>query len=140
MGRYTSLTSLKQISEINLTPLMDLTFILLITFIITFPLIEQGVQVNLPRGKASELEPDQSRTISMDIDGVLYLDDQPIEKAALSDEMKALGLADPEITILVRADEKLAYGKVVEVMRVLHDAGIARMALVTQTEEGATGK
>ena len=56
MARRTSLTSLKQISEINMTPLMDLTFILLITFIITFPLIEQGIAINLPKGKASEMK------------------------------------------------------------------------------------
>ena len=75
MGRRTPVTSLKQISEINLTPLMDLTFILLITFIITFPLIEQGIQVNLPRAEASDLAPDRARTVSMDREGHLYLDD-----------------------------------------------------------------
>ena len=61
MGRKTPLTSLKQISEINLTPLMDLTFILLITFIITFPLIEQGIPVKLPKGKAQRAPRSRAR-------------------------------------------------------------------------------
>ena len=68
MARKTPLTSLKQISEINLTPLMDLTFILLITFIITFPLIEQGIPVDLPAGEAEELTPERARTITLDED------------------------------------------------------------------------
>jgi biopolymer transport protein TolR len=134
MQRYTKLTSLKQISEINLTPLMDLTFILLITFIITFPLIEQGVPVNLPRGEASELNPDQSRIITLDLKGRLFLDDLPITEEELAAEMQALGRADPDTTILVRADEELQYGNVVAIMKILHDAKIARMALVTQPE------
>jgi biopolymer transport protein ExbD len=137
MKRQTSLTSLKQISEINLTPLMDLTFILLITFIITFPLIEQGIQVNLPRGKADELDPDESRTISVDVKGDIFLDDLPITLPELGREMQALGRADPNITIMIRADQDIRYGKLVEVMKILHDARIARMALVTQPEGGA---
>ena len=66
MARKTPQSSLKQISEINLTPLMDLTFILLITFIITFPLIEQGIAVNLPKGKAKELSEEEARTVTVD--------------------------------------------------------------------------
>lgn len=135
MARRTSLTSLKQISEINLTPLMDLTFILLITFIITFPLIEQGIPMNLPRGDADELEPDQTRTISLDLQGKIYLDDISITKEALAIEMSDLGRADPDTTVLVRADEGIVYGKLVEVLKILHDAKIARMALVTQPEQ-----
>jgi len=138
MARKTTLVSLQQISEINLTPLMDLTFILLITFIITFPLIEQGVPVNLPRGEAEELDPDSSRNISINIDGQIFLDDLPITLPELRTEMNALGQADPDITILVRADENLRYGTLIEIMRVLHDAKIARMALVTQPEQRAT--
>ena len=63
MARKTALTSLSHISEINLTPLMDLTFILLITFVITFPLMEQGVSVNLPSGDADPLPEERTRTI-----------------------------------------------------------------------------
>lgn len=137
MTRHAPLTALKQISEINLTPLMDLTFILLITFIITFPLIEQGIPVNLPKGDASELDPDSTRTISVDIRGDLFLDDVPIDEAALATELTDLVRAAPDITVLVRADEALSYRRVVEVMRILHQAKIVRMALVTQADEDA---
>lgn len=134
MPRRTTLTTLREISEINLTPLMDLTFILLITFIITFPLIEQGIPMNLPRGEAEELDENQSRTISMDLQGAIYLDDLQISKEGLAEEMRQLGQADPETVVMVRADEGIKYGSLVEILRILHDAKIARMALITQVD------
>ncbi len=134
MARRIPLTTVKEINEINMTPLMDLTFILLITFIITFPLIEQGIPVNLPKGKADELNPDTTRTISLDIQGRLFLDELPITLDELDLEMKQMGAADPDITILVRADEAIQYGKLVDIMKILHGAHISRMALVTQPD------
>ena len=134
MGRRTSLVSLNQISDINMTPLMDLTFILLITFIITFPLIEQGIAINLPKGKAADMEKTESRAISLNLKGQLYLDDVPVSKEELLSTMKDIGVSEPNTTIYVRADRDLSYGKVIEVMRVLHDANITRMALVTEAD------
>jgi biopolymer transport protein TolR len=133
--RRTSLSTLKEISEINLTPLMDLTFILLITFIITFPLIEQGIPINLPRGQAADLEEADARTISMDEKGVLYLDSLAISQEELAREMQVMGEVEPDTTVLVRCDETLQYGRLMDVLRILHDAQIARMALVTQAED-----
>jgi len=127
--------SLEQIKEINMTPLIDLTFLLLITFIITFPLIQQGIPVNLPRGKADDLDESKSRSITVDVQGNIFLDQAPITKEELTSEMQALGRADPETVVMVRADEAIAYGKLVEVVRILHDAKIARMALVTNPEK-----
>jgi len=128
------LTSIQQISDINLTPLMDLTFILLITFIITFPLIEQGIPVNLPTGDADPVEAGRSRTICMDAEGRLYLDELMTTLDELAVEMNELGAADPDVTVQVRADEAIRYGKLVEILKILHDAKISRMALITQAE------
>jgi len=136
MKRKHKLTRARPISEINLTPLMDLTFILLITFIITFPLIEQGIPVNLPQGQAEELDPEKTRTITLDISGQVYLDDQPIGKEALTTEMTTLAQANPEMIILVRADETLKYGTVVDIMRILNQAGMSKVALVTRADNG----
>ncbi len=135
MARRTSLVSLQQISDINMTPLMDLTFILLITFIITFPLIEQGIAINLPKGKAADMQDAVSRSISLSFDKQLYLDDLPVSKEELVAAMMDVSTAEPDTTIYVRADRKLAYGDVVEIMRILHDANITRMALVTEAEQ-----
>ena len=131
MARRSSLNRNRQISEINMTPLLDLTFLLLITFIITVPLIEQGIQIRLPKGKASAMEQPNTCSITVDDQGTLFLDNIPITEDVLAAELQAKVLADPDVTILVRADERLAYGKVVTVLRTLHDVGISRMALVT---------
>ena len=134
MARRTSLTSLKQISEINLTPLMDLTFILLITFIITFPLIEQGIPVNLPKARSSEVFAPEARTITVAYKGDIFLDDIPISIEQLNVRMNELAVAEPDVSVLIRADERIQYGVVVKVLKVLHDAHIVKMALVTEAE------
>ncbi|HKL21290.1 MAG TPA: biopolymer transporter ExbD, partial [Tichowtungia sp.] len=135
MGRRkTSLIALKEISEINMTPLMDLTFILLITFIITFPLIEQGIPVNLPKGKAAELDNPDTRNITIDGAGTIFLDEKMIRKADLSEEMQQIGSLMPDTTVYVRADQAVEYGRVAEVVKILYDANITRMALVTEAE------
>lgn len=135
MARRTSLVSLNQISDINMTPLMDLTFILLITFIITFPLIEQGIAINLPKGKAADMQDVVSRSISLSLNKQLYLDDLPVSMEELAAAMADIGSMEPDTTVYVRADRKLAYGEVVEIMRVLHEANITKMALVTEAEQ-----
>ena len=134
MARKIPQTSLKQISEINLTPLMDLTFILLITFIITFPLIEQGIAVNLPKGKAKELSEEEARTVTVDAKGAIYLDNTPITLEELTDVMMTIASTSPDVTVMLRADEAVQYGTVVEVLKVLNRAKIGKMALVTQDE------
>lgn len=135
MARRTSILALEQIKEINMTPLIDLTFLLLITFIITFPLIEQGIPVNLPRGKAEDLSEQMTRTITINAQGQIFLDQRPTTREELTAEMNMLGRAAPDAIVRVRADETIAYGKLVEVLKILHDAKIGRMALVTTPEK-----
>jgi len=134
VARRTALSRKRQISELNMTPLIDLTFLLLITFMITFPLIEQGIPVRLPKGKTPEL--DQANTFSITINdkGDLFFDDVPTSADLLAADLKAKAEADPDVTILVRADEQIAYGKVVAVLKMMHEAEISRMALVTAPE------
>ena len=133
MSRRVPLTTLKPLSEINLTPMMDLTFILLITFIITFPLIEQGVPINLPQGSASPLPTDTARAvISLDGAGKLYLDDRPVTFEAFEAQCAVLAQTAPATAVYVRADKAVPYGDVVRVLRALHERKLTRIALVTQ--------
>lgn len=135
MGRMAPLTTMKALSEINLTPLMDLTFILLITFIITFPMIEQGIAINLPQGAARPLPTDISRAVvSLDGAGKLFLDDRPVSMDELLTRLTALAKTDPETTVYVRADQEVAYGEVVRVLRALHERKLTRIALVTRPD------
>ena len=134
MKRRMTLTSMKDMSEINLTPLIDITFILLITFIITFPLIEQGIPINLPKGKSRDLKPDVSRTVTIDKTGSLFLDDVKVSLEEFASEMETASKLDSSVMVMVRGDENIRYGRIVDVLKVLNAAKITKMALVTQSE------
>ncbi len=137
MPRRSSVKPLQEINEINMTPLIDLTFLLLITFIITMPLLEQGIPINLPQGKAQQVDQNEARSITLDIGGQVFLDSVPISMDDLAREMEAVAVNTPSMAVMVRADEGLAYGRVVEILRILNDARISRMALVTSPDAGS---
>ncbi|HMP73594.1 MAG TPA: biopolymer transporter ExbD [Kiritimatiellia bacterium] len=135
MARRSAIKPLQEINEINMTPLIDLTFLLLITFIITMPLLEQGIPIQLPRGQAQQVDQNQTRSITLDREGKLFLDNVPISAEDLAGEMTLLGQTLPDTAVLVRADETLAYGRVMDILRLLNDAQVTRMALITNPEE-----
>ncbi len=135
MARRSTIKPLQQMNEVNMTPLIDLTFLLLITFIITMPLVEQGIPINLPKGKAKAMDERESRSITVDALGQVFLDKSPVTMDSLAGEMKNAAAVAPDTTVMVRADEKLHYGKVVEILRILNDAQITRMALVTTPDK-----
>jgi biopolymer transport protein ExbD len=134
VARRTVFRRHQSISEINLTPLIDLTFLLLITFVITFPLVQQGIPLKLPKGAAAELPANQKQTISIDRQGRIYLNDLLASFAEMETRMVALGRNQPDTVILVRADEGVSYGHVAQILRVLYKARLTRMALVTQAD------
>ena len=132
MARRTSLVSLNQISDINMTPLMDLTFILLITFIITFPLIEQGISINLPKGQAQELPEVTSVAIALDAGGKLYVDERAVTEEELLAAVSERVAQTPELTLFLRADQSLSYGEVMRLMQLFHQADLHRIALISE--------
>jgi biopolymer transport protein TolR len=134
MPRTTTIVELREIKEINLTPLIDLTFLLLITFIITFPLIEQGIPVQLPRTTAEDTVEASARTVTLDREGRLFLDEMGMDAAQLAQALQALGREAPDTVIRLRADEAVTYGKLAEVLRMLRGAGLFRLALVMQAD------
>ncbi len=129
-----SRTRLQTIGEINLTPMLDFSLTLLTVFLITYPLLEQGVRVNLPRGKAADLKPEHARTVNVRLDGALFLDNEPVSEARLAADLSQAGRADPDLTVYVRADRDLKYSRVMDIMRLLHEAGLSKVALVSQSE------
>ncbi len=125
----------KPLSEINMTPLIDLVFLLLITFIITFPMIEQGIHLQLPRGQASKIDQSKSQSISITADGQVYFNNTLVTPEVLEASLKDVAAQDPQPPVLVRCDEKVAYGELVKTLRVLNSCKITRMALVTEPTE-----
>lgn len=134
MPRSTRRARRSRLSEVNLTPLMDLAFLLLITFVITFPLIEHGIEVNLPRMTTEPVDPQKTRTVTLTADGGMYLDGAAVDRELLRGEMERFAAMSAEHAVLVRADSDLKYARVVEVLQILYNARVHRMALVTEGE------
>ena len=122
-------------SDPNMTPLIDLTFLLLITFIITFPMLEQGISIKLPRGKTEKIEQNKSQSISVALDGKVYFNNREITSGELENELKQLAEQDPQPPVLVRCDERVDYGTLMKTLKLLHACKISRMALVTEPTE-----
>jgi biopolymer transport protein ExbD len=125
---------LPELGEINVMPLVDLFMQLFIAVIIFFPFVEYGMNINLPKGTTDQIKREQTRTLSVDKRGKIYLNDIALSQAQLRGELAKLGQSAPPITILVKADEVNNYGAVMEVLKELHAAKITRIALLTQEE------
>lgn len=125
---------LPELGEINVMPLVDLFMQLFIAVIIFFPFVEYGMNINLPKGTTDQIKREQTRTLSVDKRGKIYLNDVALSQAQLRGELAKLGQSEPPITILVKADEVNNYGAVMEVLKELHAAKITRIALLTQEE------
>ena len=123
----------KVINDINMTPLIDLTFLLLITFIITMPAMEQGISIRLPQGKADVL-PKKANVVTVDAAGKVYLNNRPISLEDLERTLGNLSAEDPAVSVLVRGDERIESGKEVQVMNIMYKVKITRMALVTLSD------
>jgi biopolymer transport protein TolR len=135
MGRKTELLQSRAIGEINLTPLMDLTFILLITFIITFPLLETGLPVKLPTAKGKPLEDKNTIPITVDKNGHWFVEQREVTREQFAAEMRYIKEQRPDVTLLLRGDRGLEYGKLIDVMNELQKSGLQRISLVTQSGE-----
>lgn len=118
---------------IEMNSLMDLVFILLITFIITLPELEQGVSIMLPKAKTDEL-PTKNRkanSITCQYPNGYFLNEEPMTLDKLEERLKAMAAEDPEVPVLIRGDERLDYGAVMDVVKIVYNCKIHRMSLVT---------
>lgn len=135
MPRKSRLSDHKVLSEISNTPLIDLSMLLLVTFLITYPLMqEQAMHISLPIGKTQAIEPEKTHSVSIDKEGQIFFDSKPVSSGQLTQHMQELFKTTPDSTVYLRADKDLRYGRVVDIMRILHDANISKMALVTQAD------
>jgi biopolymer transport protein TolR len=126
--------SLHEIKEINVMPLVDLLLQMFIAVVIFFPMVEYGMNINLPKGTTDTIKREQTRTLSVDKHGRIYLNDLAKTLQQLRGDLNALAKINPPVTILVKADEVNNYGAVMEVLKELHAAKITRIALMTQEE------
>jgi biopolymer transport protein ExbD len=129
---FSNKTEQTAMSEINVTPLVDVMLVLLIVFIVTAPLLMQAVKVNLPK-TASVSPMKQARTIQMTINaqGSVFIDQRPIHFDMLETELKKIAAQDAEPNVQLHADEDVRYGRVAQVLALLQRVGITRLGFVT---------
>jgi biopolymer transport protein ExbD len=134
------ITAASTMSDIDVTPLVDLTFLLLIVFIITTPLMEHGLDIKLPKASSDPIPQDQQvLQLEMDAAGTIALDGVEMNDVELEMELRGLMGVDPETPIQIRADENLGYGQVMGLLEVVKKAGVKRLALVTEAPGGEGG-
>ena len=127
----------RSMSEINVTPMVDVMLVLLIVFMVTAPLLTTGVAVDLPRTQSSPL-PGQDEPLSVTIgaDGMVHLQDTEITLEQLAPRLVAITENNAEARIFVRGDRAVDYGQVMEVVGTINRAGFTKVALVTETPRG----
>ena len=136
--------SFRPVSEINVTPLVDVMLVLLIIFMVAAPLMTVGVPVDLPRTQASNLNQEQDPlTISVTAEGAIFLQETEVPLEALVAQLRAILASNqqqpgqPERRIFVRGDRAISYGRVMEVMGTVSSAGFSRVALLAENPQAA---
>tara|TARA_B100001250_G_scaffold406725_1_gene426264 strand:+ start:384 stop:764 length:381 start_codon:yes stop_codon:yes gene_type:complete len=120
-------------SDINVTPFVDVMLVLLIVFMVTAPLLTVGIPVDLPKVKASALTDQKDPLeITVKIGGELYLGESKVEVDNLIPRLNAITELNKEARIYVRGDRVVAYGRIMEIMSLVNSAGYTKVALVTQ--------
>ena len=123
-------------SDINVTPLVDVMLVLVVIFIITAPLLASSIRLDLPKAEGTQ-PGDAPRfvTVVVDKSGKIFLNDKPVTEPQLTEQLTAAAKQNPETEIQLRADEGVPYGRVVEVMGVAHKAGLTRIGFVAEPQK-----
>jgi biopolymer transport protein ExbD len=137
MRRFSDRHTLQTLTEINVTPLLDLAFVLLIIFIITTPLMENSVNLVVPTsGEANQsVDPSQVQTISIDKNDVMRINDEIVDPATLESRLLALHADKPDLAVVVRPHKELPIQKFIDVMDVLQRARITKVGVLTRPNE-----
>ncbi|MEW6039470.1 MAG: protein TolR [Pseudomonadota bacterium] len=132
----------RPMAEINVVPYIDVSLVLLIIFMVTAPMLQSGVDVDLPKAEARPIDPNQDKPIivTIDKDGQLYLDatnqeDIPVDPATLTEKVTRALAEKPGTAVLIRGDQAVDYGRVITVMAALKNSGVPQVGLMTNPVE-----
>jgi biopolymer transport protein ExbD len=122
------------LGEINITPLVDVMLVLMVVFILTAPLLNNAVRINLPK-TAATAAPDavKSVTVSLDGEGRVFIDKREVAAEQLEQELKQLAAVNPELALSLQADETVPYKPVAKAMAAISRAGISKLSVLTAT-------
>jgi biopolymer transport protein ExbD len=136
MRRFSDRHNLNTVSELNITPLLDLAFVLLIIFMITTPLMEKSVDLVLPSSEAAPnaVDPNAVQTIAIGQDATIVLNARQMDLEVLALELQRLKEANPGVAVVIRSHKDIAVQKLIDVLDVVQRAKISRVGVVTQPE------
>ena len=136
MRRYSQRQNLSSLSEINITPLLDLAFVLLIIFMITTPLLENSMSLVIPSSgeKNPAINSSQVQTISIDRNEQIQLNGQAVDLDSLGDQLAQLKQNNPDVAVVIRPDRELPVQKLVTLMDALQRAQITKVGIATKAE------
>jgi len=143
-GRATGYRALRRkrarrsIGEINVTPLVDVVLVLLLVFMVTAPMMSQGIDVTLPTANQVDDQPEDRITVTVDARGRAYLGDRPYALPLLEDQIRGLMVGRPSRVAYLRADENVRYGKVIEVVDLLKRCGVERIGFAYERPKEAS--
>lgn len=136
-GRLERTQGSQPMSEINVTPLVDVMLVLVVIFIITAPLLASSIRLDLPKtDAATPQEVPKFVTLVVDKAGQAFFNDAPVTPAQLAERLSQAAAANPDTEVQLRADEAVPYGRVVEVMGAAQKAGLSRIGFVAQPPQG----
>jgi biopolymer transport protein TolR len=132
-GRLERTQGATPISDINVTPLVDVMLVLVVIFIITAPLLASSIRLDLPRAEGTQgADAPRFVTVVLDRGGQVFLNDKPVTADQLAQQLASTATQNPETELQLRADQAVPYGRVVEVMGVAHKAGLSRIGFVAE--------
>lgn len=137
MRRFASRQSFQTLSELNVTPLLDLAFVLLIIFMVTTPLIESNLALIVPTSKSAEgaVDPKDVQFVAIDQAGIITLNEQPVSVEVLKGELEMLRQNQPLTAVAIRADRDLTIQVLISLMDAVKSAGITKVGLLTRPSE-----
>lgn len=131
----------RRISEINVTPFVDIMLVLLVIFMVTAPLLQQGVEVVLPKANAGSIKTEeQSVVVSITKEGDLFLNRYEMDLNSLAGRLEQIVDKEPEREVYLRADKSLTYGFVVRVIARIRESGVKNLGMITEPEKVRIGK
>ncbi|MDP3259752.1 MAG: protein TolR [Thermodesulfovibrionales bacterium] len=126
------------LSEINVTPFVDVMLVLLIIFMVTAPLLQQGIDVNLPQAKGKDLPSEERITLVIKKGGIIFMNDKPMSISEIKEKLTAISKLNPNV--FLKADKDVPYGFVVQVMSDIKEAGIEKLGMITEPKINIEGK
>ncbi len=119
------------LSEINIIPLVDVVLVLLVIFMVTAPMLHRGIDLTLPSSTSNTIRPEERLIITIEPDETIYLDKDRVSVIELRKRLKTAKAGNPAVSVYLRSDQRIPYGRIVQIMDEVKGAGIERLGMVT---------